>query len=548
MPTAEEIRVELRATGPFQSAGFKLDRERLAVAYGARGFEPIWAARPDMVAALMGTLRNAKREGLDPEAFDFGRLKTALAGDDLTPLDRELLLGDRFLAYGQVMAQGRVAPGSLEQDWLLVRPDFDAAGAFAALTQSGDVSAALQGLLPTSLDYDRLRLAAQTYNALADAGGWPTIEADHKIEPGQKGDLVQALRKRLAVEGDLPDAEREGDAYDAAVTAAVKRFQTRHGLLVDGRVGASTLKELNVSAADRVEQIQISLERWREISRNPPATRIVVNIPAAMLIFYRNGAPELRSRVVVGAPEHPTPVLAASIVSVLFNPPWNVPASIIKKEIQPRLARDPGYLARNHYMIIGRAGGDPYGGDVDWKTSDLLRRGWRLRQEPGPWNALGSVKFELPNSEDIYLHDTPSRPLFARSMRALSHGCVRVEAVRPLAMTLLGDHWPTEAVNQAIADGETHRVSVKTPIPVYLVYFTAFVDEDGTVEFRDDVYGRDSRMATALADLEMRRRVVSAQTEWGEMIPGELGGSPWPVYDRGQLRSSIMTRVGGGPM
>jgi murein L,D-transpeptidase YcbB/YkuD len=548
MPTAEEIKVELQATGPFQGTGFKLDRERFAVAYGARGFEPIWAARPDIVAALMAALDHATREGLDPETFDFGRLKTALAGDNLAPLDRELLLSDRFLAYGQAMAQGRVAPRSLEQDWLLVRPDFDAAGAFAALTHSGDVSTALQGLLSASPDYDRLRLAAQTYHALADAGGWPTIEADHKIEPGQKGDIVQALRKRLAVEGDLPEAEREGDAYDAAVTGAVKRFQTRHGLLVDGRVGASTLKEFNVSAADRVEQIQISLERWREISRNLPATRIVVNIPAAMLILYRHGAPELSSRVVVGAPDHPTPVLAASIVSVLFNPPWNVPVSIIKKEIQPRLARDPGYLARNHYMIIGRGGGDPYGRDVDWKTSDLLRRGWRLQQEPGPWNALGGVKFELPNSEDVYLHDSPNRPLFARPMRALSHGCVRVEAVRLLAMTLLGDHWPAEAVNRAIAAGETHRVPVKTAIPVYLLYFTAFVDEDGTVEFRDDVYGRDSHMATALADLEARRLPVSAPTGSGEMIPGEFGRLSMSGFNRERPRSSIVTRVGAGPM
>src|SRR5262249_18589754 len=270
--------------------------------------------------------------------------------------------------------------------------------------------------------------------------------------------------------------------------AAMKHFQTRHGLEPDGRVGAGSLAALNVSAAERVEQIKLTLERWREMPRSLPPTRIVVNAAAAELILYRDGESALTSRVVVGDVEHPTPVLSARVQSALFNPPWNVPASITKKEIGPKIKQDPGYLARNHYVYVGS----------------------RLQQTPGPWNALGGVKFELPTPLDVYLHDTPAKPLFAKPMRAASHGCVRVQQARPLASILLGESWPPEAVDQAIAAGETRRVFLKTAIPVYLLYLTAFTDEDGTAEFRDDFYGRDADLAGALADREIRRHIASA--------------------------------------
>lgn len=523
VPAAAEIKAGLESSDPLSSGGLKLDRATLTAAYGARNYEAVWSARSELAAQLLTALGNAGRDGLDPVSVGSDELKKALASDGLTPVDRELLLADRFLAYARILTQGRVAPTEIEDDWLLARPDFDSIAALAALARSGDVAATLDSFLPSSPEYDRLRKALVRYQAIAVAGGWQPVETDQKIEPGQKGDIVKALRARLVAEGDLPEAQREGDDYDPPTVAAVKRFQARNGITVDGRVGASTLEALNVSAAERVEQIRLTLERWRQVPRSFPASRIVVNTAAASLVLYRDGEPALTSRVVVGDVGHPTPVLTARMVAVLFNPPWNVPTSITRKEIQPKLRRDPGYLARNHYVIVGRGGGDPQGGDVDWSQTDLVRRGWRLQQEPGRWNALGGVKFELPNPLDVYLHDTPSRPLFARAMRAASHGCVRVEAVRPLAMTLLGDHWPAEAVNHAIAQRQTHRVLVKTVIPVYLLYLTAFVDEDGIVEFRDDVYGRDSHIATALADLEAKRRPLSVQSQLGEMMPVEFG-------------------------
>ena len=242
------------------------------------------------------------------------------------------------------------------------------------------------------------------------------------------------------------------------------------------------------------------------LPRSYPAARIMVNVPAASLVLYRENVPVLASKVVVGAIDHPTPVLSARVVSVLFNPPWNVPTSIIRKEMQPELIRDPNYFAEHHYVILGRGdGADPYGRDLNWRHTDIPGRGWRVQQEPGSWNALGGVKLELPNPEDIYLHDTPARGLFARANRAASHGCIRVEQARALASTLLGGDWSPQAIDDAIATGETKRVYLKQTIPVYIIYLSAFVDDDGTVELRDDLYGRDRRLSQALLTLQAQR-------------------------------------------
>ncbi|MGH7124828.1 MAG: L,D-transpeptidase family protein [Stellaceae bacterium] len=487
-PGASEIKDALEDnTHPLESAGLRLDRDQLAAAYQARDYEPVWVD-PGMTDALEASLGAADHEGMDPESFGLSVLKSTLASSALTPVGRELLLSDRFLAYARVLAQGRVSPSAIEDDWLLPQPGFDAAGVLGALAQSQDVGATLSGLLPRTPEYDRLRQVLAHYKLLASAGGWQRIVSERKIEPGQKGEPIKALRVRLAAEGDLDPAQARGDTYDPSVVAAMKHFQLRHGLDPDGRVGAGTLVALNVSAADRVRQIELTLERWREMPRDFPPNRIVVNATSAELTLYRDDEPALTSRVVVGDVEHPTPVLSARIVSALFNPPWNVPASIAKKEIAPKIRQDPGYLERNHYVYVGS----------------------RLQQTPGPWNALGGVKFELPNPLDVYLHDTPAKPLFNKPVRAASHGCVRVQQARPLASILLGENWPAEAVDQAIASGETKRVFLKTPIPVYLLYLTAFTDDDGTAEFRDDVYGRDEALAQALADREIRRHMASA--------------------------------------
>src|ERR1700676_503785 len=219
-PGATEIREALESAGPLESGGLKLDRDTLAVAYRARDFEPVWADKPELTVAFETALGAAGREGLDPETFDLSAVKAAVSGDALTPVGRELLLSDRFLAYAQALAQGRVSPSAISEDWLLPRPGFDPALALGTLAQSADAEATLAGLMPSVPDYGRLRQALERYQALADAGGWQTIETDKKIEPGQKGDIIRALRARLVAEGDLAAVQGPGDTFDARLATA----------------------------------------------------------------------------------------------------------------------------------------------------------------------------------------------------------------------------------------------------------------------------------------------------------------------------------------
>jgi len=275
--------------------------------------------------------------------------------------------------------------------------------------------------------------------------------------------------------------------------------------LPDGRVGPATLAALNVSPQDRLRQLALNLERLRAMPRTWPATRIEAEQSSQMLTYYRDGEPVLVSRIIVGQVAHPTPVLETTISHVILDPVWFVPVSIIQHEIQPRLSSDAGYLLRNHFEIVGRSGGDPTGQDLDWKTTDLLAMGWKLRQLSGPWNALGSVLFDMPNRFDVYLHDTPYHNVFGLPQRALSHGCVRVDLARDLAGALLGAPLPAPG-------GTTRAAKLGAEVPVYFLYETAFVDVSGIVEFRDDIYGRDRRFADAIAAAESRAHLPTKAT------------------------------------
>src|SRR5216683_2758492 len=351
-------------------------------------------------------------------------------------------LGDRAQARGGAVAgarrrrRARARPRRLRR----VRDSPRAARAAAhrrlpALRAvAGEAGAVLADLAPAEPGYRRLQDALASYRRIAAGGGWGQVPDTAKLKHDDRGAAVTALRRRLAAEGLLP-ADALAGGFDAAVEAAVRRFQARHGIAADGAVGPDTFGALNVPAAARVEQIRANLERWRELPRSWPKTRIEVNVPAATLTVIEGGEPRLVMRAIVGAEDHPTPVMRAHMSAVLFNPAWTIPASIAKNEILPKARRDPKYLERNHYVY----------------------RGASLQQLPGAGNALGRVKFEMPNIYDIYLHDTPSRPLFRRVSRSLSHGCVRLENPRELALYLLSGRsgWAEGDIDRVIAPDQT---------------------------------------------------------------------------------------------
>jgi len=468
-PDRATLEAALQGGGSLMLDGRVLDRAALRALYESRDFAPAWDE--GRAAALTRALAAAQNEGLDPGAY-------AVVG--IVPIERELLLTDAFLRYASALARGRVWPGEFEKDWRIPAPAFDPPQAFAAAA-TGDVVAVLASLTPSDSAYQRLRGALARYRDLA-ARGWPRLVRAASLHRGDRGPGVAALRGRLAAEGFDPGIAADTALFDNPLAAAVGRFQAARGLAPDGVAGRATIAALDIPPQARVKQIMLNLERSRSLPRFVDSRRIEVNAAAEMATFYDGDNVLKETRVIVGSVRRPTPVLRAEVTAVLFNPPWNVPSSILRNEILPRLKRDPGYLDRLGFSFMDRPGGR------------------RLVQRPGPENALGQLKFEMPNPANVYLHDTPDRNLFARPQRALSHGCIRVDDPRDLARILLDSNdWSRPAIDGAIASGETQSVPLPHRVPVYVLYWTAFVDPDGTVEFRDDLYGRDKRLVVALA-------------------------------------------------
>ena len=342
--------------------------------------------------------------------------------------------------------------------------------------------------------YLRIKEALLSYADIQVRGGWPALPADAKLAPGATGPNVALLRQRLVVTEDMPADNEAGDAYDAAVVAGVKRFQTRHGLDATGSVGAQTLRALNVPVGDRIKQLEASLERLQGMDFTFAQRYVVVNIPAAFVEAVANDKVERRYRVIVGKIDKPSPTLTASITAIDLNPTWTVPLSITKNEIITRMRRDPSYLNRMHMRVLGGHDEEIDPRSIDW-ASDRSPN-FTVRQDAGTWNALGYLKIDMPNPYSVYMHDTDTRKLFADDYRFDSHGCTRVDNVRDLAAWILQDvpGWDRAAIDAGIATGESKVINLAHKIPVAWVYLTGWVRRDGTIEFRDDVYKHDEAL------------------------------------------------------
>jgi murein L,D-transpeptidase YcbB/YkuD len=342
--------------------------------------------------------------------------------------------------------------------------------------------------------FGRIKQALLTYSDLQVRGGWPSLPADAKLAPGASGPDVALLRRRLVITDDLAPDQEAGEAYDAAVTEAVKHFQLRHGLDPSGTVGAQTLHALNVPVDQRIKQLEASLDRLLGMDFVFAERYVVVNIPAAFVEAVANGKVERRYRVIVGKIDKPSPTLSVYITAVDLNPTWTVPLSITKNEIVARMRKDPGYLSRMHMRVLGAHDEDLDPASIDW-SSDRSPN-FTVRQDAGAWNALGYLKIDMPNPYSVYMHDTDTRNLFSSDYRFDSHGCTRVDNVRDLAAWILQDvpGWNRAAIDAGIASGQTKVINLPHKIPVAWVYLTGWVTRDGTVEFRDDVYKHDEAL------------------------------------------------------
>jgi murein L,D-transpeptidase YcbB/YkuD len=418
--------------------------------------------------------------GFTAGAFSLEPAQRLMAGRDAASQAKgEALLRQTLVAYAKAQHGARILSKPIPADWGLRPARFDAERELALALDENRLEAWLAALPPPYAGYQQLRGALKQYRAVAEAGGWPRVPDGPTLKPGMSDPRVPSLRQRIAVEDQAIDGKDASPVYDPMLQAGVERFQARQGFTPDGAVGKGTLAALNISAQGRVDQIVANLERWRWLPRALPANRIEVNVPGGAMALYRENHAAMAMRAVAGRPKDRTPMLISAIHSVVLNPPWNVPASIAAKELWPKQRADPGYFDREDIII---------------KTAD--DGSTRLQQRSGPKSALGKVKFDFDNRYGVYLHDTPSRAAFARDGRAVSHGCVRLEHALDLAKVLLegDDTWTPEKIDEVTLGDETIRVKLPNPTPVYLLYWTAYVDADGVLNFRSDIYDWDKAL------------------------------------------------------
>ncbi len=360
---------------------------------------------------------------------------------------------------------------------------------FDARASQGDkVASHLPIFSPQTVSY--IEQAVGQYSNIVAQGGWPVVPATKKLKLGVSDPDVAVLRKRLMISGDLSASAGISDSFDSYVDAAVKRFQARHGLPLDGVLGKYSYAALNVSAPVRLGQLQTNLVRLRSMSGFLGGRYVMVNIPAAQIEAVENDRVVLRHTAIVGKIDRQTPILNSAINEVIINPYWNAPESIVRKDIIPLMRKNPQYLAENSIRILGPQGEiDP--STIDWSTEDAAK--FRFRQDPGKINAMASVKINFPNPHATYMHDTPQQGLFNKLMRFDSSGCVRVQNVRDLVTWLLRDTpgWDRQRFEATIKSGENTPVQLAQPVPVYFTYISAWSTGDGVAHFRDDIYGRD---------------------------------------------------------
>ena len=477
--------------------------------YEQRQYEPIFVG-PDGVnakgRALVAALKDCASDGLTPADYQTGELEARLGASDITALaDLEIRLAKTLIAYGHDLSSGRLKPHKVDRELYIYPEGPGPAALLRGAVVADDLSAYLTDLAPASPNYARLKQKLAEFRKMAASGGWVHVPEGKTLKPGMRDERVRILRQRLLQSGHLKASDIQGledkdaDLFDKVLSNAVKVFQFRYGLTQDGAVGPKTLEALNVPVSERVKTMELNMERRRWMDDDLGEKYVFVNLADFWLKVVDGRHTIHTAPVVVGKTFHRTPVFSKDMKYIVLNPYWNVPRSIAVNEYLPKLRRDPGALLRQNIKLVSSSGTvDPY--SIDWNSISSKRFPFRLRQDSGNRNALGRLKFLFPNKHNVYIHDTPSKSLFARTVRSFSHGCVRVKNPRDLAVVLLKGqgNWTRAKIDAAIASGKRRIVRLENPIPVHITYLTSWVNKDGTVYFRDDIYGRDKRLAKAL--------------------------------------------------
>ncbi len=510
---ADPIRTLLARSDSLPAAASFAELTQLREFYAARNYEPLWVHGASPLAQVDALLAEMRAFDMQSPA-DLAPVLAAIEARRLSPLPAQMAELDWSLTLA--LLRGAIDPA----DPLAAGPN---AQALTAVAAAKDPIAVLAQWLPSDPGFWQLRQAVDSYQHIAATGGWPvgiTGKDKEDFAFGVRSEQIALLRARLAVTGDysapvaaaaattLPPINPTGLSpaagapdpmiMDLALIEGIKHFQTRHGLIADGVVGKLTLDALNEPVESRLRTMMINLRRLQLADRNYGADYVLVNIAGQQMKLVRNGMIRMMSDVIVGAVDHRTPEVESAITRIEFNPVWYVPTSIQSKELLPKIQEDAGYIAAQNFRVFDTATGqhiDP--ATVNWHSDDAMRGRYKLRQAPGSGNALGAVKFLFPNPYDVYMHGTNKQSLFAKQVRTLSHGCVRLPDAPGFAEAILASDpaWSRERIDAILQKGGNRSVTLERPLPVHMVYQTAWVGQQGEINFRNDIYGRDKRIA-----------------------------------------------------
>ena len=472
--------------------------------YERRGYTPVWD-NPQAVRQLIETLEHVENDGLISNDYHLPVIlklqANNLVGDPATAAGLDLLMTDALIRLGYHLLVGKVDAEELDTNWNMTTTigDLDTMLSLAESIESARIPQLIDQLRPDHAYYAYLQQGLMRYRTIRDQGGWQSVPNGPSLKSGMVDVRIPMIRERLRVTGELSFAETASDIYDETLTGAVKQFQQHHGLTTDGVIGPATVAAMNVPVQARIDQIKVNLERARWVLHDLPEDMVVTDI-AGFEVSYRRGGKIVWSTLAqVGTPYRKTPVFRDQISYLEVNPTWTVPPTILQKDILPQLAKDQSYLQQRDMQVLTHDGKYVDPTTVDWSQFPQKRFPYLLRQNPGPNNALGRIKFMFPNKHLVYLHDTPSRKLFERDQRAFSSGCIRVMNPFELAELLLDDpQWTQSRIEEVVTSKQTTRINLAKPVTVILMYWTVNITDDGGMMFKADVYDRDAAVLAGL--------------------------------------------------